>query len=181
MTKDKMDPEKLRRQIDGTEEDEDPGLLPVTTSFDIDYEIKEGPRRGSHLKGRFEFAVPAAGKQIEIARMKALYLPQGAAADPNGAVLVEMISYLECTLTHKPNWWKPTQFFDTGVINVVYGRCTAYEARFLGKKPFVQDDAESVQRTTQDEGTDGSDDPGTVDGNVLPSRKRREVLTPHDV
>lgn len=177
MTKDAMDPDLMLKKVRGEDVDEEEGLLPSTHVFDVDYEIKEGPRRGQKLKGRFEYQVPAAGKQIEIARLKAMYLPQGATSDPNGALLVEMISYLSCTLTKKPNWWKPTTFYDTGVISVVYQEATSYEARFLGKSAFVQANAEGLQEQAEDAEAVGDDGEGLVDGNVPSSRKRREVLT----
>jgi len=156
------------------------GLLSPHHHFTINYEIKEGPKRGMMRQGRFEFSVPAAGKQIEIARVKAMYLPAGGYADPPGALLVEMISYLSCTLTKFPPWWKPTTFWDTGVIAAVYEEATAYADKFLGKKPLVRRDADVVQDEVQDDPPIGPDDKSDVDGDVPPSRKRREVLTAHD-
>lgn len=161
-------------------EDGEKGLLSPHHPFTIDYEITEGPKRGQRRRGAFEFTVPAAGKQIEIARVKAMYLPAGAYADPPGALLVEMISYLSCTLSKSPAWWKPTEFYDTGVIGEVYEEVTSYANKFLGKKPEVRGDAERPEDKTQDGEATGLDDQSSVDGDVPPSRKRREVLTPHD-
>lgn len=179
MTKDEMDPQRMLKKIRGEEGEED-GLLPPTHAFSINYEIEQGPRRGQLLSGRFEYTVPNAGKKIEIARLKALYLPQGSAADAEGAILVDMICYLSCTLTSTPKWWKPTQFYDNGVIAEVYKEAASYEARFLGKSTVFLEDAEGVQEEAQDTGAAGADGEGAVDGDVPSSRKRREVLTPHD-
>lgn len=178
MTKDRMDPQHMLKQVRG-EEGEDDGLLPPTHAFSINYEIEEGPRRGQFLRGRFEYTVPNAGKKIEIARLKALYLPQGSAADAEGAILVDMISYLSCTLSVTPKWWKPTQFYDTGVIAQVYKEAASYEARFLGKSTVFVEDGEGLQEEAEDTGGHGPDGEGSVDGDVPAPRKRREVLTPH--
>lgn len=156
------------------------GLLPPVTTFNINYEIQEGPRRGQHYQGVFEFKVPNAGKRVDIARTKAMYLPNGVGPDLQGALLVEMFSYLQHTLTRTPPWWKPDTFFDTGVVAEVYGKATDYENRFLGAEPQHREDEESPSEEGQDESGTGPDGEGSVDGDVPPSRKRREVLTAHD-
>lgn len=156
------------------------GLLPTVTTFNIDYEIVEGPRRGQRYQGVFEYKVPNAGVRIEIARTKARYLPTGVGPDLQGALLVEMFSYLQHTLTRTPPWWKPDAFYDTGVVAEVYEKATGYENRFLGSEPRLPGDAEGTQTEDQDESGSGSDGEGAVDGDVPPSRKRREVLTTHD-
>jgi hypothetical protein len=156
------------------------GLLPPITTFDIEHRFTVGPRKGQLFRGSFEYRVPNAGIKMEIARAKAILLPKGTGPDIEGAVLVEMTSYLLHTITKAPGWWTPEQFYDTEVIAKVYEEATDYEARFLGEKPRLRRYAQSDAQTHEDGEGDGDLREGAMDGDVPPSRKRREVLTSDD-
>lgn len=89
--------------------------------------------RGFRYQGRFHFRVPTLGQQIEIGRMKAAYLPNGAAMDRTATLLVEQICYLHITLQKPlPKWWTPFEMFDATPVSTLYAEAISYEARFLG-------------------------------------------------
>ena len=169
-----LDPSEVRKRANPAKEDKavKEKVSPIFP-FEVDYTTRDGEQ----LKGRFVFKVPSVGLQIEIARMKAIYLPTGAMADPNGQLLVEMISYLDVTLQEKPSWWLPHEFYDHGVISHVYGRCLNHEAKFLGKASKSRRDEESLPSEAANPETEQTDAASPVDGDVPASRKRREVLT----
>lgn len=169
------DPEEalssLRRPDD---EDETPANeLPDTKVIDLDVTDS----RGTRYRGSFLYTVPTLGDQIEIGKLKTHYLPQGSAADPEAALLVEVIAYLTVCLTFnelhkKPSWWKPLQARTPDPYSKLYGRCLEYEARFHGRG----------QDHRADEGDDagpGEPEPDSelrVGGEVRPPAKRRETL-----
>ena len=123
-------------------QDSDEPLSPVY-AFDLD--VKD--QRGKRWQGRFTFNVPSLGDQIKIARIKSSLLPAGAQIDPNGALIAEMMAFLQVTLTAKPSWWKPERFFDPTPLIAAYKEARQYEARFLGA-----DDSVSGDGTRTDEG-----------------------------
>lgn len=175
---DDMDPAKVRaasrkaKSRQNEEKEEENEDSPIST-FSIDCK----DTRGKVYAGQFTFRVPALGDQIKIAQMKAHYLPNGAAADPNGLMLAEMISYLEITLTEKPSWWAPHLFYDATAVNEVYGRCLAYADRFLGKNQVGRDDHDGSGDEEEDDESADHSDHGDVGGGVRASSKRREVLS----
>jgi hypothetical protein len=176
-----LDPAKVREAANplskierNPPEDEGLGTLSPVKAIDVDYT----DANNKNYRGKFVFRVPAIGDQIEIARMKAIYLPTGAAADPNGVMLVEMICYLEVTLQKpRPEWWSPHKFYDQGILSEVYGRCLDYEAKFLGRRPAEASDRQGTTGGEENDGTTHDTGEGAVAGSVQPSRKRREVLT----
>ena len=114
---------------------DEPALSPVY-AFDLD--VKD--QRGKRWQGRFTFNVPSLGDQIKIARIKSTLLPAGAPSDPNGALIAEMMAFLQVTLTAKPSWWKPERFFDPTPLLAAYKEARQYEARFLGADDTVDRD-----------------------------------------
>lgn len=114
---------------------DEPALSPVY-AFDVD--VKD--QRGKRWQGRFVFNVPSLGDQIKIARVKSALLPAGAPSDPNGALIAEMMAFLQVTLTAKPSWWKPERFFDPTPLIAAYKEARQYEARFLGADDSVDRD-----------------------------------------
>lgn len=105
--------------------------LPDSPTTIISIDVEDG--RKKRWVGSFTYQVPNYSDQIKIARLKAQLLPQGAVADPNGALITEMMAYLQVTLKEKPSWWKPEHFYDNTVIGAVYLEARRYEARFLGR------------------------------------------------
>lgn len=150
------------------EEQEAQSANSPTLGFHLDQEF-QGKRR----HGRFLYKVPNIGDQTRIAALKTMYLPQGAAADANGGALVEMICYLHVTLQTKPDWWKPTEWYDVTLLTEVYTRCRDHEARFLGDtaRPRSNDESDSE---SEDRSGEDSEDEGSLDGDL--SGDRREVL-----
>lgn len=97
------------------------------------FEIDCTDTRGNRYRGRFHYRVPTLGQTIEIGRMKAAYLPNGAATDRTAALLVEQICYLHITLQKPtPAWWKPFELYDALPVSTLYAEAISYEARFLG-------------------------------------------------
>lgn len=171
------DPEDVLAKTRGAEEDEkDTELLPAQQPIEID--CKDG--RGKRYTGRFLFTVPNIGQQIEIGKLKAIYLPQGSPADVNATVLVETICFLTVTIafndTHKkPAWWNPLKAYSMEPYTQLYGRCLEYEARFHGGVEEPRDDEGGLR-----EGDDGGEVPGDgevrVGDEVRPASKRQETL-----
>lgn len=177
---DEMDPSKVydrsrKARAAIYEKKEDEALDSPLHRFSIDMEDS----RGKRYKGDFVFKVPNIGDQVSIASMKSMYLPNGAAADPNGAFLAEMICTLEVCLQEKPKWWKPHLFYDADVISEVYRRCTAFERKFLGRDANVGESTEESPSEAEDREGDDPVHQGAVDGDVQPAGQRREVLTPN--
>jgi len=131
--------------------------------------------RGKRWTGDFTYKVPTLADQIKIGAMKTAYLPMGSANDNTAALLVEQICYLEVTLTKRPDWWKPMDFFDATPVSELYKEVTQYERRFHGGSEDAGADAEgaeSVDEPVQDAGAD-------VGRKVQPPAKRRETLVSH--
>jgi hypothetical protein len=133
---------------------------------------------GNKYEGRFFFTVPTNGKQIEIGKMKSLYLPGGAPADINAATIVDVVCYLTSTITFdkqrpKPSWWEPLEAYSMEPYTALYGRCLDYEARFHGRGEDRGGDADGVP------GEDGPSGADTVrvGSEVPPPPKRSETLT----
>ena len=130
-----ISPDELRKQWNAAENDKEAEDLPPLTTLSIDVEGS----RGKRYQGSFVFKVPTIGEQIEIGRLKAAYLPQGSAADPNAALLVEQCCFLEVTLQKKglPAWFRPFELYDAAPISALYAEAIKYERRFhrADKKP----------------------------------------------
>lgn len=168
-----LDPGTLKKQFESKEktalEDED---IPATTRIDLDVE----GTRGRKYKGTFVFKVPTIGDQIRIGQMKAAYLPSGAGADPNSAMLVEQICFLEVTMQgDKPPWWAPLEMFDAAPISELYRRALDYERRFHGAGTKSEDNSEVVS------GSDGSHSDGEngMGRKVQATAERSETLVAH--
>ncbi len=171
------DPEKalaqLRQNAASDEaEQQDEQLDPVTT-----IELTVQGERGRRYQGRFHYHVPNLGEQIEIGRLKAVYLPQGSVSDPNAAVLVDALCYLQVCVTFneqfpKPAWWTPMRMYDATPFLELWGRCLEYEARFHGRGEERREDAEG---SGDAEGSDGGG-AVSVGRKVPPPTERRETL-----
>lgn len=143
MSRKAKDVAEIKRQAE--EESEEAADSP-TTVIEVNTVV-----RGTSYRGTFVFRVPSIKDQITIGQMKALYLPNGATADPASATLVEQICYLEvCLGPDRPNWWKPMEFKEGDLLALVYQRGIAYANKFLGRD---KGDAE-------DSGSDGIEDSG---------------------
>lgn len=173
---DEMDPSRLSDEIDAQEtaskkpkEEE----LPAVTTIEVD--VTDG--RGKRYAGSFVYNVPPLGAQLKVARLKATLLPAGAPTDVNGALIAEMMAYCEITLGKpRPAWWKPHTFFDMVPLAAVYGRCRAYEARFLGAEEPADDGRSDSSEVGDRLAADGEDD---VERRVQAPAERRETLVAH--
>lgn len=168
-----QDPEDLLAKHRGQAAPEEEEQLLPTTTISID----EKDNQGRRYAGSFLFTVPTFGQQIEIGRMKAQYLPEGARADVNAATLVDLLCYLtvciDFTGAHKkPTWWNPLSARVAAPYLVLYGRCLDYEARFHGRIPQHRGDDGEL---SSEDGSHG-DDPIRVGDEVQPPAKRPETL-----
>ncbi len=169
-------PEELRKRMSDESEGNGKAAKPDFTrpyhTFDFDQTI-----RGHHYKGTFTAKVPSIGQQIEIGRMKTIYLPQGAAADMNAAALVEAICYLEVCLEKdkRPEWWAPMDFLDSVIVMRVYAEVIAHANNFLGVSKKSGSTAETDEGHEEARGEDAPAE-SSVDEDVQPARKRREVV-----
>lgn len=171
------DPEQVLKdsRLDDDEEEEHE-QLPPTDAISID--VRDS--RGKRYKGTFLFTVPDIGTQIEIGKMKAAYLPQGSAPDPNALTLVEIVCFLTATLTFneqfpKPSWWNPMKAYSAEPYTALYGRCLEYEARFHGERKEPQRD-EGDAGESEDSGGDAGRRAAGLGGEVRPPAKRPETL-----
>jgi len=148
------------------------GVSPIKR-FSIDVEDSFGKR----WRGDFVYKVPNIGEQIKIGRLKANYLAANATADLNAMGLVEVICYLQITLTEKPKWWKPFELYDFSPVMAVYREVTAHEAKFLGRSAGdegvgdVDQEPEEIGRSAVANGN-GED---YVGGEVQATAQRRKV------
>lgn len=143
--------------------------LPAITKLKVD--VTDG--RGKKYVGEFTFKVPTLGDQVQIGRLKTVYLPSGSPADTNAALIVEAICYLEVTLQgDKPSWWKPFEMYDITPVSALYQEALSYERRFLGGD---QDGAGNAEEPSSEGESVGTGKPA-VGRKVQPSSKRREVL-----
>lgn len=127
---DDLDLDELEALTSGASEKKevaDEGLSPIHA-----FEIDVTDYRGKRWSGRFVFRVPTLGDQVKIARLKAALLPAGAAPDPNGGLLAEMMAYTQVCFSERPNWWKPERFYDPLPLITAYKEARMYERRFLG-------------------------------------------------
>ncbi len=145
----------------------------------IDFiEIDVTDKRGRRYAGRFEYHVPTLGDQMQIARIKALMLPQGAIADPAGSALVDCLGYLQVTLRFseqvpKPAWYQPEKAYSAEPYFTLYRRCLDYEAAFHGERPLNRGAAGSDRDR---DGEPERDDRVSVGRKVQPPAQRRETL-----
>jgi hypothetical protein len=168
-------PEEISARLDAArgkmaqEPEESVDLSPVKI---LHLDVK-GTRR--HWKGEFTYKVPTLGDQVKIGAMKSVYLPMGGSQDPNATYLVEQICYLEVTLTKKPDWWKPMEFFDAIPVSALYKEATRYESKFHGERPESGTDFEGREDMEESDGGGGSD----VGRKVQPPAQRSETIVSH--
>lgn len=157
----------------GDADDDDGHQLSPTTTLEIDEVI-----RGIPYKGQFTYEVPCVGDQILIGQLKAKYLPEGGKADPNSAILVEQICYLEvCLKGQKPSWWTPMQFREADLIAILYAKGVAYANRFLGRG--TGSDSAGQGDVTRHGNGDHSADEGDVEQDLPSPDKRPPVVISH--
>jgi hypothetical protein len=172
-----LDPDKLREQIakQSEQEEESEDLPPITT---LHIDVKG--TRGKRYVGDFTFKVPTLGDQVEMARIKTTYLPQGGAADVNGALLVEQIAYLTITIQKPtPAWYKPFALYDATPISALYMEAIGYERRFHGADVKPGEAPEADSEGSEDAGGSSVEDPNPVGRKVSPPAKRSETLVAH--
>lgn len=119
-------PEEKLKQINSPKEDRE--QVPDRYTFEID--IKDS--RGKQYRGSFTTKAPTIADLINIGRLKASYLPEGAVDDPAAAGFNHMVCHLAVVLVSKPTWWVPHQFYSAEPLLAVHKEVTAYETRFLG-------------------------------------------------
>lgn len=172
---DDMDPAALQRRLESDKQDsaeEEKPDLPPMTKFAIDF----ADRKGKRWQGEFIYKVPTLGDMLRIANLKTAQLPAGSPWDANGAMLSEMMCYLEVTLQKpRPKWWSPHLFYSAEVLAKVYAEATAYADRFLGRTPPSGGD-EGKAREEEGDAPPGDDD---VEREVQPPSQRRETLVSH--
>lgn len=163
------DPDQLIKELNPEDEDTGDDISPVL-SFTVDVKDDFGQR----WKGDFVYKVPTLGEQIQIGRLKAEYLPNGAAADPNALGLVEIVCYLSVTLRKKPDWWKPFELYDSTPLMAVWKEVMAHEAKFLrsraAARPVDQVAEQREEANTREHRDDGDDGVGRK---VQPPTERR--------
>lgn len=166
------DPSSLKQEMSGKSAEDEDQLSPTTT-IEVDKEVN-----GRHYRGTFIFKVPTLGDMIMIGKMKTAYLPQGAAADPTAATLVEQVCYLEvCLQDPRPSWWKPLEFREADVLTHLYLEAAAYANKFLGRDANGRTTDQSHAAT--DDASDGADSEGNVEPSLQPSEQRSPVVV-HD-
>lgn len=169
-----LEPEKLHAQLEEADKPEAlEEVLPVT-KIHLDVESE-----GKRYEGDFVYKVPTLGDQIAIGRMKTAYLPQGAIADPNAALIVEQVCYLEITLQKpRPDWYQPFKLYDAVPISRLYAEAVAHERRFHGQPSLLQA-APQADAGSEDGAADRGDGEAPVGRKVQPAAKRRETLVAH--
>lgn len=171
------DPRKALERIQGSEKKDQGGELPATTKLSIDVE----GTRGRRYKHTFTYTVPTLGQQIDIGKLKSLYLPQGASADSNAALLVEQICYLTITIDQKtvPDWWVPMEMHDATPIGALYKEALDYERKFHGGSRSADDGGagSGVDGEAEDEGGSSAPPDGGVGDGAQPPAKRRKTLS----
>jgi hypothetical protein len=167
-----QDPDDLRASWKAAEEKPAEDLPPLTT---LSIDVKGS--RGKQYKANFVFKVPTIGEQIEIGRLKAAYLPNGSAADPNAALLVEQCCFLAVTIqkTNLPVWWKPFEMYDAAPVSALYAEALKYERRFhLGDaQPGA---AAAGVGTPEERSGDDSETESALGEDIPPPAQRRKVL-----
>lgn len=129
--------------------------------------------RGKQWRGDFVAKAPTLADMINIGRLKASYLPQGAIDDPAAAGITEMICHLAVVLVEKPSWWKPLEFHDVAALYAVYEEVTAYERRFRGEP---DSNPARVPETDQDRPGDSLDGPPDLGRQVQSAPERSETI-----
>lgn len=169
----------LRKQQETAGSPKEEGDLPATTQIEIDVVGSRG-KRYQHV---FTYTVPTLGDQIDIGKLKTLFMPQGSGADPNAALLNEQIAYLTVTIDQDsvPSWWVPMEMRDAAPIGALYREALDYERRFHGAPAETRGDGpdEGVDVAEGDSdagtGTDAAD--GGVGGGAQPPAQRRKTLS----
>lgn len=166
-----LDPSEARKRLESLNE-EAPEAAQLSPKTVLRVDVTDG--RGKRYQGNFPFRVPTIGDQVRIGQLKAVYLPNGAAADPNAAMLVEQMCYLEACLEQpRPAWWQPTSFYDTAPITALYKEALDYERKFLS--------GDKVDSGLQNEPTETGKPAGNSDsavvGEVQSSAERPQVLS----
>jgi hypothetical protein len=169
-------PEEISKRLDDARADlmqapeEASGPMSPVTAIRLD---AKGTNR--QWTGDFTYKVPTLADQIKIGAMKTAYLPMGSANDANAALLVEQICYLEVTLSKKPDWWKPMEFYDATPVSELYKEVTQYERRFHGEGEDAGEDEKGSGGVEEPDDDGGSD----VGRKVQPPPKRSETLVSH--
>ena len=170
-------PDQLLKELENEEEPEKESdeLPPI---FPVSIDVTDG--RGKRYTGKFTAKVPNLGDQIRMGQMKAGYLPQGGAADPNAMMLVEQICYLEVTLQKpRPSWWQPFQLYDATPVSALYSEVASYEARFHGEHPHQRANQDRSGESELDEGGAPAEGDAHVGRKIQPPAERREVVVAH--
>jgi hypothetical protein len=167
-----QDPDSLRESLDEKEDKEEKTYLNKTHAFDLNVEGENGRK----WQGRFVYEVPNIGEKIKIGQMKAIYLPQGAMADPSAAGLTEMVCYLSVTLKEKPNWFKPMELTDEIPLAKVYEEVLDYEQKFHGNNEVERTDGAGSGGSQGSGETDSTD----VGRKVQSPDERSETIISHD-
>lgn len=139
--------------------------------------------RGRRYQGEFVYKVPNLGEQRDIGRLKAFYLPQGCVADPNAALIVEQVCYLQVTLKDpKPEWFPndPFELYDATPLSALYGEALKYERWFHGANE-ERDEARSGDSNASSAEPTGSETDGEprMGRKVQPTTQRRETIVAH--
>lgn len=146
--------------------------LPPIKTLKID--VTDG--RGRRYRGDFVYKVPNLKEQVQITALKASMLPQGGMADPQGAILCEMLAYCTVTLQKTPSWWDPEAFYDASPLTAVYQEALAYEGRFLGRTDAIDRRSKSGAASGEEATEDGE---AAVGRKLQPPSERRETLVSH--
>lgn len=135
-------PEEKLKEITGSrKEAQEQEQVPDRYTFEIDVTDS----RGKRFQGRFTTRAPTIEDMINVGRLKAAFLPEGAVDDPVSATLNHMTCHLAVVLESKPSWWNPYKFYTSDPLVAVHREVAAYEARFLG--------------TGQESGAESGEDP----------------------
>jgi hypothetical protein len=149
-------------------------------------EIDATDESGRHFAGRFKYRVPTLSQIVEIGRLKAM-LAAGQnllLADTSAGALVEMMSYLEITLTHDapgtPAWWAETdhgsKLYDVTPLRALYKEARSYEDTFHGRgKGRGRPEGDSEEPA--DGSGDAPDGADAVEPDVQGASHGRVVLT----
>lgn len=167
-----ISPDELRKQWSSAADEKEVEDLPPITTLSIDVVGS----RGKRYQGSFVFKVPTIGEQIDIGRLKSAYLPQGSAADPNAALLVEQCCFLEVTIQKKnmPAWFRPFELYDASPVSALYAEAIKYERRFHRTDKNAAADLES---NSEAENKRGSDPAGVVAlGEDIPATAQRSKV-----
>lgn len=144
---------------------------PVSDRYSFTVDVTDP--RGKRWYGHFVAKAPTLGEMVDIGRLKASYLPEGAVDDPSAAMINEMICRLAYCLVEKPTWWNPVQFTDVAPLSAVYEEVTAFHRRFRGEKDPKQNRSASEDQDRSGDTVAGQADLGRK---VRPAAERSETI-----